>query len=154
MSSTCPNRWPVRWRGTRRASAAFDKLAFTHRKEYAEWIAEAKREETRERRAAKAIEMLRDGVAHPEDADDYDGFGISRSRTRNVSSVACQGTVNCDVSSISSKWSRTSSTVNGRVLLQVALGHSDEEPDDATAADRVDVAAHRTVLVREVGDDR
>ena len=47
------------------ASAAFDKLAFTHRKEYAEWIAEAKRDETRERRAAKAIEMLRDGVAHP-----------------------------------------------------------------------------------------
>ena len=47
------------------ANAAFDKLAFTHRKEYAEWIAEAKRDETRERRAAKAIAMLRDGVAHP-----------------------------------------------------------------------------------------
>jgi hypothetical protein len=47
------------------ASAAFDQLAFTHRKEYAQWIAEAKREETRERRVAKAIEMLRDGVAHP-----------------------------------------------------------------------------------------
>jgi hypothetical protein len=47
------------------AKAAFDKLAFTHRKEYAQWIAEAKREDTRERRVAKAIEMLRDGVAHP-----------------------------------------------------------------------------------------
>ena len=34
-------------------------------KEYAQWIAEAKREDTRERRVAKAIEMLRDGVAHP-----------------------------------------------------------------------------------------
>lgn len=47
------------------ASAAFDKLAFTHRKEYAQWIAEAKRDETRERRVMKAIEMLREGVAHP-----------------------------------------------------------------------------------------
>ena len=29
------------------AKAAFDKLAFTHRKEYAQWIAEAKRDDTR-----------------------------------------------------------------------------------------------------------
>jgi hypothetical protein len=43
------------------ARAAFDKLAFTHRKEYARWIAEAKKEETRERRAAKALVMLRGG---------------------------------------------------------------------------------------------
>jgi uncharacterized protein YdeI (YjbR/CyaY-like superfamily) len=41
------------------AKAAFDKLAFTHRKEYARWIAEAKKEETRERRVAKALEMLK-----------------------------------------------------------------------------------------------
>ena len=47
------------------AKAVFDKLAFTHRKEYAQWIAEAKRDDTRERRVVKAIEMLRDGVAHP-----------------------------------------------------------------------------------------
>jgi bifunctional DNA-binding transcriptional regulator/antitoxin component of YhaV-PrlF toxin-antitoxin module len=43
------------------ARAAFYKLAFTHRKEYARWIAEAKREETRERRVAKALEMLKEG---------------------------------------------------------------------------------------------
>jgi hypothetical protein len=43
------------------AKAAFDKLAFTHRKEYARWIAEAKKEETRERRVAKALEMLKAG---------------------------------------------------------------------------------------------
>jgi hypothetical protein len=43
------------------AKAAFDKLAFTHRKEYARWIAEAKKEETRERRVAKAVEMLKAG---------------------------------------------------------------------------------------------
>jgi len=43
------------------ARAAFDGLAFTHRKEYARWIAEAKREETRHRRVAEALEMLRAG---------------------------------------------------------------------------------------------
>jgi hypothetical protein len=45
--------------------ARFDDLAFTHRREYAQWVDEAKRSETRERRAARAVEMLRDGVKHP-----------------------------------------------------------------------------------------
>jgi hypothetical protein len=44
------------------ARAAFDALAFTHRREYANWIGEAKREETRTRRAEKALEMLRAGT--------------------------------------------------------------------------------------------
>jgi hypothetical protein len=44
---------------------AFERLAYTHRKEYASWIAGAKRPETRERRLAKAIAMLRAGVRHP-----------------------------------------------------------------------------------------
>jgi bacteriocin resistance YdeI/OmpD-like protein/uncharacterized protein DUF1905 len=43
----------------------FDALSFTHRKEYVRWIEEAKRDETRERRLAKAVEMLRDGVKTP-----------------------------------------------------------------------------------------
>jgi Bacteriocin-protection, YdeI or OmpD-Associated/Domain of unknown function (DUF1905) len=43
------------------ARAAFDGLSYTHRKEYARWIEEAKRDETRERRVAKALEMLRQG---------------------------------------------------------------------------------------------
>jgi uncharacterized protein YdeI (YjbR/CyaY-like superfamily) len=43
------------------ARAAFDGLAFTHRKEYARWIAEAKREETRARRVEQALERLRAG---------------------------------------------------------------------------------------------
>jgi hypothetical protein len=47
------------------ARAAFDALAFTHRREYAEWVGEAKRPETRARRAERAVEMLRDGVRHP-----------------------------------------------------------------------------------------
>ncbi|MEX0429228.1 YdeI/OmpD-associated family protein [Nocardioides sp. DS6] len=41
--------------------AAYDALAFTHRKEFARWVAEAKRPETRERRIAQAVEMIREG---------------------------------------------------------------------------------------------
>ena len=43
------------------ARETFNSLAYTHRREYAEWIAEAKRPETRERRVARALEMLRAG---------------------------------------------------------------------------------------------
>ena len=43
------------------ARAAFEGMAFTHRKEYARWIAEAKREETRQRRVQQALDMLRAG---------------------------------------------------------------------------------------------
>ena len=43
------------------ARAVFDGLAYSHRKEYARWVAEAKREETRERRVAQTLEMLREG---------------------------------------------------------------------------------------------
>ena len=47
------------------AKSVFDGLSYTHRKEYARWIADAKREETRTRRLAKAVEMLRAGVRTP-----------------------------------------------------------------------------------------
>jgi bifunctional DNA-binding transcriptional regulator/antitoxin component of YhaV-PrlF toxin-antitoxin module len=47
------------------ARERFERLSFTHRKEYARWVAEAKREETRARRVAKTIEMLEAGVRHP-----------------------------------------------------------------------------------------
>jgi hypothetical protein len=43
------------------AKAAFDALAFTHRNEFARWIAEAKKDDTRARRVAQALEMLQDG---------------------------------------------------------------------------------------------
>jgi hypothetical protein len=43
------------------ARAGFDQLAYTHRKEYARWISEAKRDETRKRRIAEALELLRKG---------------------------------------------------------------------------------------------
>jgi Bacteriocin-protection, YdeI or OmpD-Associated/Domain of unknown function (DUF1905) len=44
------------------ARAAFDRLAFTHRKEFARWIDEAKRDETRQRRVAQALTMIREGT--------------------------------------------------------------------------------------------
>jgi hypothetical protein len=47
--------------GDAHARAAFDRLAYTHRKEYARWIEDAKRPETRARRVAQALEMLREG---------------------------------------------------------------------------------------------
>jgi hypothetical protein len=43
------------------ASSAYEKLAYTHRKEFARWIEEAKREETRARRVEQAVTMLREG---------------------------------------------------------------------------------------------
>jgi uncharacterized protein YdeI (YjbR/CyaY-like superfamily) len=42
------------------ADAAFGKLSFTHRREYVEWVEEAKRPETRERRIAGTLERLRE----------------------------------------------------------------------------------------------
>ncbi len=46
--------------------AGFEKLSYTHRKEYVRWITEAKKEETRERRMAKAVELLKAGVKTPQ----------------------------------------------------------------------------------------
>jgi hypothetical protein len=45
--------------------AGFEKLSFTHRKEYVRWIEEAKKEDTRQRRIEKAIAMLKKGVKTP-----------------------------------------------------------------------------------------
>jgi uncharacterized protein YdeI (YjbR/CyaY-like superfamily) len=45
--------------------AFLDSLAYTNRREYVEWIEDAKREETRQNRIAKAGEMLRRGRRTP-----------------------------------------------------------------------------------------
>jgi hypothetical protein len=42
---------------------AFDGLSFTHRREYVEWVEEAKRPETRARRIAATVERVREGRA-------------------------------------------------------------------------------------------
>jgi len=49
----------------RKAREEFEGLSFTNRREFARWISGAKKQETRERRLAKAVELLRAGVRHP-----------------------------------------------------------------------------------------
>jgi len=43
------------------AKTFFDKLSYTHRREYVTWINEAKKAETRQSRIVKTIEMLKKG---------------------------------------------------------------------------------------------
>jgi hypothetical protein len=47
--------------GDAQASAAYEALAYSHRKEFVRWIGEAKRDATRAQRVAKTVEMLRTG---------------------------------------------------------------------------------------------
>ncbi len=44
---------------------AFDRLSYTHRKEYVTWVEEAKREETRRTRIGRSVELLKGGVKTP-----------------------------------------------------------------------------------------
>lgn len=52
--------------GSKKAKSLFDKLSYTHQKEYVRWIIGAKREETRKSRIAKSIEMLNRGTKTPD----------------------------------------------------------------------------------------
>lgn len=47
--------------GNARASAAFEAFAPSHKREYLEWIAEAKQDATRARRIAQAVEWMAEG---------------------------------------------------------------------------------------------
>ncbi len=49
------------FRKDKEAKAFFDKLSYTHQKEYVKWIEEAKKEETRMARIVKTIGMLKQG---------------------------------------------------------------------------------------------
>ena len=42
----------------------FDKMSYTHRREYVEWITSAKQEETKLRRMQKAIQMIKQSKSH------------------------------------------------------------------------------------------
>jgi len=44
----------------KKAMEIFEKMSFTHRREYVEWITSAKKVETRENRINKAVEMILD----------------------------------------------------------------------------------------------
>lgn len=43
------------------AREAFQGLSYTHRREFAEWVADAKKQDTRDRRAGKVVAMVREG---------------------------------------------------------------------------------------------
>lgn len=43
------------------AKVFFEKLSYTHQREYVTWITDAKKEETRQNRIVKTIEMLKKG---------------------------------------------------------------------------------------------
>lgn len=45
------------------AWANWQAFSYSHKKEYAEWVADGKKEETRKRRIAQALEMIREGMA-------------------------------------------------------------------------------------------
>jgi hypothetical protein len=47
------------------AAAAYERLSYTHRREYVRWITEAKRRSTRDSRVAKAVQMLLAGTRTP-----------------------------------------------------------------------------------------
>ncbi len=51
----------ARLRQNPKAAAAFENFSPSHRREYLEWITEAKREETRQKRLATTIEWLAEG---------------------------------------------------------------------------------------------
>jgi uncharacterized protein YdeI (YjbR/CyaY-like superfamily) len=47
--------------GSPAAKAFFEQLSYTHQKEYVQWIEEAKREETRQRRVQGTVDLLLKG---------------------------------------------------------------------------------------------
>jgi uncharacterized protein YdeI (YjbR/CyaY-like superfamily) len=58
---TVPADLAAALRRNRKARASFEAFSPSHRREYIEWITEAKREETREKRLATTIEWLEEG---------------------------------------------------------------------------------------------
>jgi hypothetical protein len=56
-----PNDLMKEFKKEKEAKTFFDKLSYTHQREYVMWINEAKREETRQNRIVKTIEMLKKG---------------------------------------------------------------------------------------------
>lgn len=49
------------FKSEKEAKGFFEKLSYTHQREYVNWINEAKKEETRANRIVKTIEMLKKG---------------------------------------------------------------------------------------------
>jgi hypothetical protein len=56
-----PPELKMQFKVEKEAKAVFEKLPYTHQKEYVTWINEAKRDETRQARVVKTIAMLKNG---------------------------------------------------------------------------------------------
>jgi uncharacterized protein YdeI (YjbR/CyaY-like superfamily) len=59
--ATVPAELKRAFRSDKEAKSAFEKLSYTHQKEYVKWIEEAKKAETRQSRIVKTLEMLKKG---------------------------------------------------------------------------------------------
>ena len=60
-----PSELKERLEASPQAKAFFEKLSYTGRKEYARWVASAKREDTKLRRLEKSVEFLLAGKKSP-----------------------------------------------------------------------------------------
>lgn len=60
-----PPELAAAFRANEEAKKNFDALSYSHRREYASWVYEARKEETRKDRADKTIEMLENGRKSP-----------------------------------------------------------------------------------------
>lgn len=58
---TVPDDLAAALAGDLLAGDAFERLSFTHRKEWVRWVTEAKRPETRQRRVERTVAELREG---------------------------------------------------------------------------------------------
>jgi len=58
---TVPEEFLAAMKKNKRALSTFDGFSPSHQREYVEWITEAKRDETRARRIAQAVEWLAEG---------------------------------------------------------------------------------------------
>ena len=56
---TVPAELKRAFKSDKDALSAFEKLSYTHRKEYVQWIESAKKAETQQRRIIKTIEILK-----------------------------------------------------------------------------------------------
>ena len=58
---TVPAYFAAALKKNKKAKAAFDAFSPSHRREYVEWVADAKQEATRQRRLATALEWIAEG---------------------------------------------------------------------------------------------
>src|SRR6185312_9223708 len=56
-----PNEFMAAIRKNKKALAAYEKFSPSHQREYIEWIADARRDETRDKRIAQAVEWMAEG---------------------------------------------------------------------------------------------